>query len=183
MVAALQCVTATMTSISTTLAPNGFHPISRTVVALGNGIRHARRPALGVAPDERGRPAAQVESRALVPCTLHLAFDLPVGLFVDPDELALREGAYTHRIWGSRDVEKPAHAVSEGQAVLLNVYVRPEAREVGVEVPLHLRYARPRESEEGYDEVKMKVPVGFWACPSFGGQCSEVINHSLIRCS
>jgi hypothetical protein len=154
-------------SLSTTLVPAGFHPTSRTMFSLPNGIRRVRGPMLGVAvTDENKRTSS---SASLFPCSLHLAYDLPLGLFADPHELALHNTEYTHQIWGSRDVERPAHAIAEeGQVLLLNVTISaPTLVKIHVDIPLHLRYAAPDAG--GYQNVIAKTAVGFWACPRFDG--------------
>ncbi|CAA7267242.1 unnamed protein product [Cyclocybe aegerita] len=123
-------------------------------------------------------------------CTLHLLYTLPPGIFVDRHELALRHNQYTFIHWGSRDLERPVGAV-EASEVLISV---PEPGgvelekddgqgevEVRVEVPMHLRYGRPRkkdqvegreERERGgkpYQEICVDWPMAFLSCP----RCSD----------
>ncbi|KAF8900163.1 PIG-X [Gymnopilus junonius] len=143
--------------------PKGFHPISNTKVYLPN-------------------PLSSYNS-----CSLHLHYTLPPLVFVDTHELAQRDSSYSFRHWGSRDLERPAHALPDENSELL-LDVRFLAEEVGhsktaagkgegttidVEVPMHLRYGKPRapaSSEEGktgpYEEVHVDWPKAFLKCSS-----------------
>lgn len=150
------------------LVLNGLHATISTIFSLPRGIMRVRGPKLAVAisEDRRGQQGPPTS------CELYLSFNLPRDIFVDPHELALRRGEYEYRLWGSRDVEKPAHAVEEGQVVLLDLTRAAteslsRSKEHRVDAPLHLRYAAPAEG--GHAKVSMRSPVGFWACPWYEG--------------
>ncbi|PPQ73061.1 hypothetical protein CVT26_014653 [Gymnopilus dilepis] len=127
--------------------PKGFHPTSKTTIHL---------------PE----PASSYKS-----CTLNLYYTLPPPVFVDTHELAQREASYTFKHWGSRDLEKPVHALpDEISELLLDVNFLEgagraveEGMSVDVDVPMHLRYGKPRtpqSSEEvktgPYEEIRAK---------------------------
>jgi hypothetical protein len=107
-------------------------------------------------------------------CTLHLYFDLPAQLFVDPYELEHRRGSYTFERFTAGNLEAPVFAPGAGgpSGLLLDVRV-PEAGGgeshddgdiLSVEVPLHARYGVPRRDGELIDEVVLPPPEAFWAC-------------------
>ena len=107
-------------------------------------------------------------------CTLHLYFDLPAQLFVDPYELDHRRGSYTFERFGAGNLEAPVFAPGAGgpSGLLLNVTV-PEGGEshedddiLSIEVPLHARYGVPKTQTDGelIDEVVLPPPEAFWAC-------------------
>jgi hypothetical protein len=126
-------------------------------------------------------------------CSLHLHYSLPQLLFVDTHELAQRNASYTFRHWGSRDLERPAHALPDEPSELLvnlnfqNVLQeRDEEAEKGkeakrdkeagmvllIQVPMHLRYGAPRartnESRpmaEPYEQIRVDLPQAFFRCP------------------
>jgi len=111
-------------------------------------------------------------------CTLHLYFTLPPLVFVDTHELAQRSGFYKYNHWGSRDIEKPTHALpNEHSEVLINVIDLEDAFDeaggpIGVEVPMHLRYGTPRPSTKTqasqdtlYDKIHVDWPQAFLLCP------------------
>ena len=111
-------------------------------------------------------------------CTLHLYFTLPPLVFVDTHELAQRSGFYKYNHWGSRDIEKPTHALAnEHSEVLINVIDLEDAFDeaggpIGVEVPMHLRYGTPRPSTKTqasqdtlYDKIHVDWPQAFLLCP------------------
>lgn len=144
-----------MSYIATNVIPSqGFHPISTNVVHFSTS------------------------SSSLGQCSLHLYFKLPPLLFVDPHELAQRIVTYTFNHWGSRDLEKPVHALPEaerGSEVLLNVRLPSSIDEDGklpgsvsgnvtVELPMHLRYGVPVPLEKPYDNVWVDTPVAFFLC-------------------
>jgi len=160
-----------MSYITTNVSPSqGFHPISTTVVHFSTSL-----------------------SSSLTQCSLHLYFKLPPLLFIDPHELAQRNNTYTFHHWGSRDLEKPVHALREaerGSEVLLYVKLassidddrkRPESGSasantvsqkwnVTVELPMHLRYGVPApasstsRSEKPYEHVHVDTPIAFLLC-------------------
>ena len=115
------------------------------------------------------------------PPALHLS---PL-LFVDTHELAQRNASYTFRHWGSRDLERPAHALPDEPSELLvnlNLHEAFLGRdgEAGstlvVEVPMHLRYAAPkahttRPGAELYEQIWMDLPQAFFRCPA---SCKEL---------
>lgn len=137
-----------MSYLNSTLLPQkGAHPVSTSTIHLAG------------------------PSRQYAACTLHLHYTLPPLLFVDTHELAQRHTAYSFAHWGTRDIERPAHALpDEPSELLLSVVLRrggtPDVNansgsgEVGVEadgadsddadtdvrveVPMHLRYGAPQ---------------------------------------
>ena len=131
-----------MSYITTNIAPSqGFHPTSTSII--------------------------HFSSSSLAQCSLHLYFKLPPLLFVDPYELAQRNGSYTFHHWGSRDLEKPIHALPEterGSDVLLDVKFSASSGSVIVELPMHLRYGIPALSM--YDRVHVDMPIAFLLCKS-----------------
>ena len=145
--------------ITTNIYPSqGFHPVSSNVVHFSAG------------------------SSSLVQCSLHLYFKLPPLLFVDPHELAQRNNSYTFNYWGSRDLEKPVHALPEterGSDVLLNVRLPPNidggsvSWNMTVDLPMHLRYGVPApisstsKSGKSYDHVQVDTPIAFLLCKTF----------------
>jgi hypothetical protein len=91
---------------------------------------------------------------------------------------------YKFSHWGSRDLEKPVHALTnEPSEILVNVEI-PAALEwdefdgesVHVEVPMHLRYGTPRstrsrqehdmDQSEPYEKIQVDWPMAFFLCPS-----------------
>lgn len=156
--------------ITTNVSPyQGFHPISTNVVRFS------------------------ASSSSLAQCSLYLYFKLPPLLFVDPHELALRNSTYTFRHWGSRDLEKPVHALPEAERdsdILLNIRLPPNRKppeaqpvsgntlpaqswNVTVELPMHLRYGVPApasstSSEKPYDHVRVDSPTAFLLCKTSG---------------
>ncbi|CAA7262045.1 unnamed protein product [Cyclocybe aegerita] len=147
----------------------GFHPTSASLVYLPG-------------------PIPQYES-----CSLHLYYSLPPPVFVDTHELGQRSSSYTFSHWGSRDLEKPVHALpQETSEVLINVqipqegYADEEEMELNVEVPMHLRYGTPRstatskESEgKPYEEIQVEWPHAFLLCSSTSLLKSRVTQPSL----
>ena len=159
-----------MSFLSTNVAPSqGFHPISTNIIHFST------------------------DSLPLAQCSLHLYFKLPPLLFVDPHELAQRNSTYTFNHWGSRDLEKPVHALSEAERdsdVLLNVRLPPSISDDGrrgsdsgntvsqmwnmtIELPMHLRYGVPVSAssisgaEKSYDRVHVDSPIAFLLCKIF----------------
>ena len=154
-----------MSYITTNIYPSqGFHPVSSNVVHFST------------------------DSSSLVQCSFHLYFKLPPLLFVDPHELAQRNNTYTFNHWGSRDLEKPVHAMPEierGSDVLLNVRLPPSivdddrkpSKTTGsvswnltVDLPMHLRYGVPApvsltsKSGKSYDRIQVDTPIAFLLC-------------------
>ncbi|KAF8264177.1 PIG-X [Lactarius quietus] len=135
--------------LSSTLTPTrGFHTSSTTRLVIRGSRTHS--------------------------CTLHLYFDLPVQLFVDPYELDHRRGSYTFERFGAGNLEAPVFAPGAGgpSGLLLDVTV-PEVGGgenhndndiLNIEVPLHARYGVPRRDGELIDEVVLPPPEAFWAC-------------------
>jgi hypothetical protein len=112
----------------------------------------------------RTRPAAAQRPA----CKLHLVQTLPSGVFVDPYELQLRREEYSAVVYGELNLELPVHEMSgEGQVVDVRVAISAEAKEVQVELPLHLRYGVPRKGG-GMQVVEISWPEAFWACPPNG---------------
>ncbi|KAF8174889.1 hypothetical protein BJ912DRAFT_41325 [Pholiota molesta] len=80
-------------------------------------------------------------------CSLHLYFSLPPVLFLDTHELSQRNSSYSFEYRGTRDLERPVHALPEEESELLvNVKIpagfggnadEDEATIVRVEVPMH----------------------------------------------
>ena len=146
------CPCGAMSYITTKVFPTqGFHPISTNVVHFSS-------------------------LSSLGQCSLHLYFKLPPLLFVDPHELAQRNVTYTFNHWGSRDLEKPVHALPEaerGSDVLLNVRLPPSIDDDGklwnvtVELPMHLRYGVPAPLQKPYDHVRVDTPIAFLLCKTF----------------
>jgi phosphatidylinositol glycan class X len=149
-----------MSYITTNVYPSqGFHPISSNIVYFSAG------------------------PSSLVQCSFHLYFKLPPLLFVDPHELAQRNNTYTFNHWGSRDLEKPVHALPEterGSDVLLNVRLPPSIDDdrksfetgsmswnVTVDLPMHLRYGVPAPSGKSYVHIQVDSPIAFLLCKTF----------------
>ena len=155
-----------MSYITTNVYPSqGFHPISSNIVHFSTG------------------------SSSLAQCSFHIYFKLPPLLFVDPHELAQRNNTYTFNHWGSRDLEKPVHALPEterGSDVLLNVRLPPSIDDDGksfetgsvswnltVDLPMHLRYGVPApvssisKTGKPYDHVQVDTPIAFLLCKTF----------------
>lgn len=170
-----------MSSFTATLAPKrGFHPTFRTHISIPNGPRKARRPHLDQLHDGDPRLSQDTEDRAN--CTLHVAHTLPSALLADPYELELRRDEYAFVLWGERNLEFPVHAMpGTGQRLLLNVTLPAEARELVVELPLHLRYAEPGAG--GHKSIPAPSPAVFWACPATS-ECDRsvhpVMSHRFI---
>lgn len=96
-------------------------------------------------------------------CSLHLHYQLPPQIFVDPYELVHRSASYAYIHDGTANLELPVSAVDPaGSAVLLDVAAN--ASNVTIELPLHLRY--PRLDESGISTLSVPLPIVFWACPS-----------------
>jgi len=146
------------------LAPKkGSHPVSTTTIHLPN-------------------PYTSYEA-----CSLHIYYILPPLLFVDTHELAQRSASYGFNYWGTKDLEKPVHALPDDISELLinipaavtkGVPVKSEeedGKDINVEVPMHLRYGSPREasliSEDGdrdarsYEQLRVDWPKAFLLCP------------------
>ena len=139
--------------ITTNIYPSqGFHPVSSNVVHFSAG------------------------SSSLSKCSFHLYFKLPPLIFVDPHELAQRNKTYTFSYWGSRDLEKPVHALPEAERdsdVLLNVRLPPSIEDgsfswnMTVDLPMHLRYGVPAPVSSTYDHVQVDAPIAFLLCKTF----------------
>ena len=147
--------------ISEVKPTKGFHPISTSTVQLP-------------------RPSSLYRS-----CSLHLYYTLPPLVFVDTHELTERSSYYTYSHWGSRDLEKPVHALPDvSSEVLLNVPIpaqdewdNDEGETISVEMPMHLRYGSPRSTRsredadekaktQPYEEIHLDWPKAFFLCPS-----------------
>ncbi|KAI9442287.1 PIG-X [Lactarius indigo] len=132
--------------LSSTLTPTrGFHTFSTTCLVLRGSNSHS--------------------------CTLHLYFDLPAQLFVDPYELDHRRGSYTFERFGGGNLEAPVFAPGAGgpSGLLLDAVVPGNGGGdddiLSIEVPLHARYGVPKRDGELIDEVALPPPEAFWACP------------------
>ncbi len=148
--------------ISEVKPTKGFHPISTSTVQLP-------------------RPSSLYRS-----CSLHLYYTVPPLVFVDTHELTERNSYYTYSHWGSRDLEKPVHALPDvSSEVLLNVPIpaqdewdNDEGETISVEMPMHLRYGSPRSTRskedagdekaktQPYEEIRLDWPKAFFLCPS-----------------
>ncbi|KDQ11743.1 hypothetical protein BOTBODRAFT_177121 [Botryobasidium botryosum FD-172 SS1] len=134
-------------------------------------------------------------------CSLHLLFQLPPSIFIDPYELEELEDHYgrlRYRVWGETDLEKPVSAVDSRGSVLLvdvgadilgNAHKKGGGGELQVEVPMHVRYLSPSPwtstsknvsgrpgqvvSEGMYEPVEWSWPLGFYACPRRADQVPE----------
>lgn len=127
-------------------------------------------------------------------CTLHLNFELPEHVFVDPYELHHYNEYYSFRLYGASNLEAPVFAVKENPPVLLvtpmlgkgNNTVR-EDENVEFDVPLHLRYGVPSLGSGGLDgvddgmiTVSVPSPMAFWSCePERSGLYFLDASHSL----
>ncbi|KAF8968829.1 PIG-X [Flammula alnicola] len=148
-----------MAHLTSTLLPErGFHPVSRNAIRLSG-------------------PSQIYES-----CTAHLYFTLPPVLFVDTHELAQRESSYSFNHWGTRDLERPVHALpDEVSDLLINAKVseglelgseEEEGKTLYIEVPMHLRYGKPKRPTNGgkqskpYELLRVEWPQAFLHCPS-----------------
>jgi len=102
----------------------------------------------------------------LARCTCHLLHILPPRVFVDPYELANYRDFYTIKLSGYSNLELPVTAVDpKGSALLLNILLpKTGMQNMTVDVPLHLRYGKPVQVDDG--SVKVPLPTGFWTCPS-----------------
>ena len=136
--------------ITTTLSPaHGFHPTSTSTIRLS--------PALDPA------------------CLLYLYLSLPPPLFVDTHELTLHAAQYDFQHWGTKDLEKPVHALPAAPArseLLVSVRDWTAAAHSGsllpVDVPMHLRYGTPNQGDDDDDdekEVHVDHPAAFFLCP------------------
>ena len=146
--------------ISSVEPTKGFHPISTSIVHLPP-------------------PSSLYQS-----CLLYLYFTLPPLVFVDTHELTQMGAHYKFSHWGSRDLEKPVHAVTnQPSELLVNVEIPPalewdefDGESVHIEVPMHLRYGTPRSTrskqEHGtdnsgsYEKIQVDWPKAFFLCPS-----------------
>ena len=160
-----------MAYITSTLQPTeGFHPVS---------ISTLHFPQLN--------PSWSL-------CSIHLHYILPPLLFVDTHELAQRNASYSFRHWGSRDLERPAHALADEPSELLvnlnlqEAFLRSNeeaGRTLMVEVPMHLRYAAPkplttqaRRGAEPYEQIRIDLPKAFFRCPR---SCKDLSLHCNRR--
>ncbi|TFK34534.1 PIG-X [Crucibulum laeve] len=165
-----------MATLTSKLYPSeGFHPTSSTKITLNVPY-----------------------PKVLNNCTLHLHYTLPRLLFIDPYELVHRKESYRFHHWGISDLEKPVHALDwgaktedglaevpgedsehfeQGAELLLDVTLPavPEdvivTSEVQVDVPMHLRYAKPLTSgalsgkeSESHEAVRLNWPTAFLQC-------------------
>ncbi|KII88853.1 hypothetical protein PLICRDRAFT_91349 [Plicaturopsis crispa FD-325 SS-3] len=114
-------------------------------------------------------------------CSLHLLFDLPPLLFVDPYELALRAAQYSFSLHGSTNLELPVSAVDpNGSSVLLSLAtpLGNTPLNVTVDLPLHARYGEPAPDDaSGYYTVDVPVPTVLGACRASD---PTPYNHSLL---
>ncbi|KAF9529104.1 PIG-X [Crepidotus variabilis] len=137
----------------------GFHPISSSTLYFAGS-------------------AFQSVAHAYSACHVYLYYRLPPLLLIDTHELAERRKHYGYTYWGTRDLEKPMHALPPEERigeVLLRVKVPEQLWEhripddnwrweeetvpgqgggwkVDVEVPMHLRYGTPRSTRSGNEE-------------------------------
>lgn len=153
--------------ISKTGPIKGFHSVSSTTIYLPSPYNHHHYDQ----------------------CSLYIYYTLPPLLFVDTHELSQRNESYTFSHWGSRDLEKPGHALpDEVSELLVNVRLplfeadtsvkvnvdggeEQEGRMIHVEVPMHMRYGLPKtadgsDPEQGlYERIRVDWPQGFFRCP------------------
>lgn len=123
-------------------------------------------------------------------CTLHLLYTLPPLLFVDTHELAQRDASYAFEHWGTRDLERPVHALPNELSELLLTVRLPEAGAdvdvpetvVQVEVPMHLRYGAPKRSDAAqtkpYLPLEVEWPQAFLRCRTC--MCYDPYEHARI---
>ncbi len=147
-----------MSYLNSSLLPQrGAHPVSANIIHLAGA------------------------SRLYNACTLHLLYTLPPLLFVDTHELAQRDASYASEHWGTRDLERPVHALPDEPSELLLTVRIPEAGAdsdapdtvVRVEVPMHLRYGAPKapdrsemEKTKPYLPLEVEWPRAFLRCPT-----------------
>ncbi|KAF7360562.1 RBR-type E3 ubiquitin transferase [Mycena venus] len=103
-------------------------------------------------------------------CSLHLHYELPPLIFVDPYELSNRADAYSFKHAGPSNLELPVFALGpgdDGNATLLVSAAQPLSVDgvLDVEVPLHVRYARATESPSSFQLTRLSWPEAFLECP------------------
>ncbi|KIO22717.1 hypothetical protein M407DRAFT_27744 [Tulasnella calospora MUT 4182] len=115
-------------------------------------------------------------------CTYHVLFTLPPAVFVDKFEPPFNEHSIA-RTWGKMDLELPIHALptQSSSFAMLQIERRDDTEGLTgaeVEVPLHVRYPRPR-SGGGYNHVKMDWPLFILACPGGGPTAQGLLLDKL----
>ena len=103
---------------------------------------------------------------------------VPPGFIVDEYELEQRRkegyGPLCHVV-GEKDLELPVEAVGGRSALVLAEFlIKPE---VVLDIPLHLRYARPQR-DKGTIELELPWPWVIFGCNQ-PGECSSVYNIIL----
>lgn len=133
-----------MPSLATSIHPQeGSHPTLTTKINLGTFLAHN--------------------------CSLLLYQRLPPLVFIDPYELTNHQEFFTFVRWATTSLELPVTAVSQDDFdLLLDVNIPPDASELKVNLPLHLRYGDPTKSTSGYQMTGLDWPKGFLACPKPG---------------
>jgi hypothetical protein len=106
-------------------------------------------------------------------CNLHALYTLSKDVFVDQYQLSqlaqFKSGGIENvrGIWGETDLENPSYTTKEwGSLVLVDIPKLEEGdaiHEMTVELPMHLRYLKPREGG-GNQIVEILPPEMFWTC-------------------
>jgi len=110
-------------------------------------------------------------------CSLHVLHKFPPNVIVDSNEL--KDRGFVFELQGPTDLELPVVAVEQTDVwLLLNLNASSTfkgisetgenddggAREITVNVPLHMRYSEPTMGGPSHDEVPIEPPRAFWAC-------------------
>ncbi|EFI27986.1 hypothetical protein CC1G_14478 [Coprinopsis cinerea okayama7 len=117
-------------------------------------------------------------------CSVYLYYTFPPLLFVDAHELALRSQQYTLvglRGRGSRELEKPVHALplDEGDVEVLVRLEDPTAPEV--HLPIHVRYAAPAKTQDGYLTQEFEAPRALvWCQGDISGKSPSILSLSYV---
>ncbi|KAJ3966683.1 PIG-X [Lentinula raphanica] len=154
-----------LTVLSSIDPPHGFHRTIRTSIILQDvDWIHL------VEQDEKN------ETRL---CSVHLHYEFPVLVFVDPYELANYQHLYTFELRGNANLELPVAAMeqnleSNGALLVLLLNLNPKlisnntsGPRVDVKVPIHLRYgeiSRSTSRTETHRSAEIAWPEVFLSC-------------------
>ncbi|KAJ3727660.1 PIG-X [Lentinula raphanica] len=155
-----------LTVLSSIDPPHGFHRTIRTSITLRDQDRDAEWIHLVEAKEEKETP-----------CSLHLYYELPLLVFVDPYELVNYQHLYTFQHYGNANLELPVAAMgSNGTSLILKL--NPKLVSLGphshvdvkdITVPIHLRYGEISDStsrSETHRSAEIAWPEVFLSCDS-----------------
>ncbi|KAJ3818725.1 PIG-X [Lentinula raphanica] len=159
-----------LTVLSSIDPPHGFHRTISTSITLEHPdwIHLVAQNESQNEVEKQGKDKEETEP----PCSLHLYYNLPLLVFVDPYELANYQHLYTFQHYGNANLELPVAAMdSNGTSLILKlnpklVSLDSSGSQVDVKdikVPTHLRYGEISDSTS-HRSAEMAWPELFLSC-------------------